>query len=431
MNNNNILVLGAQWGDEGKGKIVDWLMQRADVAIRFQGGNNAGHTLWLNGEKTILSLIPSGILNAQVVCVLAQGVVVSPEDLFAEITALEARGLNVRDRLKIAETCPILLPSHVALDRAREALSGALGTTKKGIGPCYEDKIARRGVRLADLRYPEYLAYTVVKLLKYHNFLLERYYGVEPLDPQSIVNTLQKRTPEILPLLTDIPLFLAQQQKNNRRLVFEGAQGAGLDIDHGNYPYVTSSNTTAGGAVTGSGFGLRHFDYVLGVCKVYATRVGAGPMPTELFGAQAAFLAERGGEVGSITGRVRRCGWLDLPALRRALILNNISALAVTKLDVFDVFEEINICTHYQCDDQLLEVAPGDTADFMRCQPLYTSLPGWQVSTLGVTCYDALPLQAKQYLRFISEQLKCPIDLISTGPERTQIITAANARIFL
>lgn len=420
--NKNALVLGIQWGDEGKGKIIDLLVQQAHTVIRFQGGNNAGHTLWVNGEKTVLRLIPSGILHPEVLCILANGVVIAPKSLFEEITALEARGIRVRNRLKIAETCALLLPSHVALDQAREAKLGALGTTKRGIGPCYEDKIARRGVRLADLRNEEYLLYTVTNLLDYHNFLLTEYYQVAPVDKNNVLAELKQLVPQIVPLLTDVPLLLASQQKNGQRLIFEGAQGTWLDIDHGNYPYVTSSNTTAGGAVTGTGFGLRQVDYILGVCKVYVTRVGEGPLPTELFDEQGRILAQRGHEVGSVTGRPRRCGWLDLPALRRALILNNISALALTKLDVLDDFDEINICTHYQLDDQLLDIAPGDTASFMRCQPLYTSLPGWKVSTFGLTEYDALPIQTKQYIGFINQQVQCPIDFISTGPERLHTI---------
>lgn len=422
MKNKNALVLGIQWGDEGKGKIIDLLMQQAHTVIRFQGGNNAGHTLWVNGEKTLLRLIPSGILHPEVNCILANGVVIAPESLLEEITALEARGISVRNRLKIAETCALLLPSHIALDQAREAKLGALGTTKRGIGPCYEDKIARRGVRLADLRHAEHLTYTVTNLLNYHNFLLTEYYHVAPVDEDKVLTELKQLVPQLLPLLADVPLLLAHQYKEGQRLIFEGAQGTWLDIDHGNYPYVTSSNTTAGGAVTGTGFGVRQFDYVLGVCKVYVTRVGAGHLPTELFDEQGKALAERGHEVGNVTGRPRRCGWLDLPALRRALILNSISALALTKLDVLDDFDEINICTHYQLDDQLLDIAPGDAASFMRCQPLYTSLPGWKTSTFGLTHYDALPIQTKQYIGFINQQLQCPIDFISTGPERSHTI---------
>lgn len=420
--NNHVLVLGIQWGDEGKGKITDLLMKQAHTVVRFQGGHNAGHTLWVNDEKTVLCLIPSGVLHKEVTCVLANGMAISPQALFQEIEALEQRGINVRARLKISDACALLLPSHVALDQAREDSGKALGTTKRGIGPCYEDKIARRGLRLADLRNLEFFTYNLIKLLKYHNFLLTEYYHAPPIDEEPMITDLTELAPQIVPMLTDVPLFLSQEQKNNRRLIFEGAQGAGLDIDHGSYPYVTSSTTTAGGAISGSGFGVQQMDYILGVCKVYVTRVGHGPFPTELLDERGLLLAERGGEFGAVTGRRRRCGWLDLPALRRALLLNNVSALALTKLDILDDFEEINICTHYHLDDQLIDVAPSDTQSLLRCQALYTSLTGWKTSTFGMTEYDALPIQTKEYISFINEQVQCPIDFISTGPEREHTI---------
>lgn len=420
--NNNVLILGIQWGDEGKGKITDLLMEHAHTVVRFQGGHNAGHTLWVDGEKTVLSLIPSGVLHKEVTCVLGNGMAISPQALFQEMETLEQRGIPVRTRLKISDACALLLPSHVALDQARENTGKALGTTKRGIGPCYEDKVARRGLRLADLHNIEFFTYNLIKLLKYHNFLLTRYYQAPPVDEASIIADLTQLAPQIIPMLTDVPLFLYQEQKNNRRLIFEGAQGTGLDIDHGSYPYVTSSTTTAGGAISGSGFGVQQIDYILGVCKVYVTRVGHGPFPTELLDERGLLLAERGGEFGAVTGRRRRCGWLDLPALRRALLLNNVSALALTKLDILDDFEEINICTHYHLDNQLIDVAPGDTQCLLRCQPLYTSLAGWKTSTFAVTEYAALPVQTKEYISFINEQLQCPIDFISTGPERKHTI---------
>jgi adenylosuccinate synthase len=420
--NKNALILGLQLGDEGKGKIIDILMEQAHTVVRFQGGNNAGHTLWVNGVKTVLRLVPSGILRPNVCCILANGMVIPPEALLEEITELEQRGIVVRARLKVSDACALLLPSHVALDQAREAGPGALGTTKLGIGPCYEDKVARRGLRLSHLREMDSLEPALKTLLRYHNFLLTEYYHTDPIDAAMVLDGLKQCAPHILPLLTDVPLLLNQQQKSNQRLVFEGAQGTWLDIDHGSYPYVTSSNTTAGGSITGSGVGLRESDYVLGVCKVYVTRVGQGPLPTELFNEQGKMLALRGHEYDSVTGRAKRCGWLDLPALRRALMLNNLSALALTKLDVLDEFDEIYICTHYQLDNQLLDIAPSDTASLMRCQPFYTSLPGWRSSTFGLTSYDALPIQAKQYIGFITQQLQYPIDIISTGPERRHTI---------
>lgn len=424
MSRKNTLILGCQWGDEGKGKIVDRLVEQANAVIRFQGGNNAGHTLWVNGEKTVLRLIPSGILRPQVACILGNGVVVPPAALFQEVTELEKRGVEVRTRLKISDACALLLPSHIALDQAREAKSGAnsIGTTKRGIGPCYEDKIARRGLRLGDLRDLVTLENKLRHLLQYHNFLLTQYYQAEAVDADAILQELKHYAEQIVPMLVDTPLLLEQYRQNHQRLIFEGAQGTLLDVDHGSYPYVTSSNTTAGGAVTGTGFGISNFDYVLGICKAYVTRVGAGPFPTELFDEHGKTLAERGHEFGSVTGRPRRCGWLDLPALRRALIINDVTALGLMKLDVLDTFTEIKVCTHYQLGDELLEIAPSDTASFARCEAVYTSLPGWQVSTYGLKHYEQLPLQAKQYIAFISEQLHRPIDLISTGPERDQTI---------
>ena len=420
----NVLILGCQWGDEGKGKIVDHLLGDADAVIRFQGGNNAGHTLWVNGEKTVLRLIPSGILREHVQCILGNGVVVSPDGLFEEIKNLESRGINVRSRLKISDACALLLPSHIALDEAREKKSGkkSIGTTKRGIGPCYEDKIARRGLRLGDLQYQDYFTDRLRDLLEYHNFLLTQYYDAKAISFDETLTALLAQRRDILPLLTDVPLLLQEYTQHHKRLVFEGAQGTLLDIDHGSYPYVTSSNTTSGGAVTGSGFGVRNFDYVLGICKAYTTRVGSGPFPTELNDENGKMLAERGHEFGSVTGRPRRCGWLDLPALRRALLLNNVSALGIMKCDVLDTFDEINICTHYRLNEEIFLIAPSDTQLFDLCEPVYETLPGWKSETLGIRQYEQLPMEAKHYIAFISEQVNCPVDLISTGPERDHTI---------
>jgi adenylosuccinate synthase len=419
-----MLILGCQWGDEGKGKIVDLLVEQADVVVRFQGGNNAGHTLWVNGEKTVLRLIPSGILHPKVECILGNGVVVSPEALFQEIEELEKRGLDVCSRLKISDACALLLPSHIALDHAREAASGvnSIGTTKRGIGPCYEDKIARRGLRLGDLRNFAQLEDRLSRLMQYHNFLLSHYYKAEPISEETTLKALRSFAEKITPMLCDVPQRLHEHKAANHQIIFEGAQGTMLDVDHGSYPYVTSSNTTAGGAITGTGFGVRQLDYVLGICKAYVTRVGAGPFPTELFDEHGKMLAERGHEFGSVTGRPRRCGWLDLPALRRALMINDVTALGIMKLDVLDDFDELKVCTHYEYAGETLEFAPSDPSIFAACTPVYKTLPGWKENTLGIQQYEQLPKRAKQYIAFISDQLKRPVDLISTGPERMHTI---------
>lgn len=418
----NVIVLGCQWGDEGKGKIIDLLMEEAAMVVRFQGGNNAGHTIVVNDQKTVLRLIPSGILRPHVHCLLGNGVVVEANALAEEIQQLEANGVEVRARLKISDVCPLLLSSHVALDVARESRGGAIGTTKRGIGPCYEDKIARRGLQLNDLRRLDVLRDKVMALVAYHNFLLTQYHQQAPVDGDAIYAKLCEHATWVLPLLTDGPAYLSEAIQRRDKILFEGAQGTLLDIDHGTYPYVTSSNTTAGGASTGSGVGPLAFDYVLGIAKAYTTRVGNGPFPTEQANEHGQELAERGHEFGSVTGRPRRCGWLDLPALRRALSLNSVSALGVMKLDVLDTFAEIHVCTHYQLDGQTHTMAPSDPHAFARCEPVYQILPGWQESTLGLKQYEQLPEQAKRYLAFISEQVDRPLDLISTGPERQQTI---------
>ena len=422
MMRRNVIVLGCQWGDEGKGKIIDLLMEEASAVIRFQGGNNAGHTIVVNDHKTVLRLIPSGMLRPHVTCLLGNGVVVEPSALSTEISQLEASSLEVRSRLKISDACPLLLPSHLLLDAARESQANAIGTTKRGIGPCYEDKIARRGLKLSDLRDLVSLKTKLDNLLEYHNFLLTERFKQAPIDSEQIYHALCEQAAWIIPLLADVPLLLNNMIANRDKILFEGAQGSLLDIDHGTYPYVTSSNTTAGGACTGTGVGPRHFDYVLGITKAYVTRVGNGPFPTEQDNTAGAELAERGHEFGSVTGRPRRCGWLDLPALRRALMINSVSAIGVMKIDVLDTFKEILVCTHYRLDEQLLTIAPSDPHDFARCVPVYETLPGWQESTLGLKQYEQLPDAAKRYLAFISEQVELPLDLISTGPERLQTI---------
>lgn len=422
MTRRNVIVLGCQWGDEGKGKIIDLLMEEANAVIRFQGGNNAGHTIVVNDHKTVLRLIPSGMLRPQVTCLLGNGVVVEPSALAQEIHALEASGLEVKSRLKISDACPLLLPSHLLLDSARETGNNPIGTTKRGIGPCYEDKVARRGLKLSDLRDLASLKLKLQVLLEYHNFLLTQLYRQPAIDVNTVYDALCEQATWILPLLADVPLLLNQMIKERDKILFEGAQGTLLDIDHGTYPYVTSSNTTAGGASTGTGVGPLAFDYVLGITKAYVTRVGNGPFPTEQDNEYGAELAERGHEFGSVTGRPRRCGWLDLPALRRALLLNSASSIGVMKIDVLDTFKEILVCTHYRLDDAILSIAPSDPHDFERCVPIYQTLPGWQESTLGLKQYEHLPDHAKRYLAFISEQVELPLDLVSTGPERLQTI---------
>lgn len=417
----NVIVLGCQWGDEGKGKIIDLLMEEANAVVRFQGGNNAGHTIVVNDQKTVLRLIPSGMLRPHVQCFLGNGVVVEPKALLDEIQALEQAGFEVRSRLKISDACPLLLPSHLWLDGARENRANAIGTTKRGIGPCYEDKIARRGLKLSDVRHLDRLKDKLAVVLDYHRFLLTQYYQ-QTFDFSAIYEPLCEQAAWLAPLLTDVPLALASMNTERQKILFEGAQGTLLDIDHGTYPYVTSSNTTAGGACTGSGVGPLAFDYVLGITKAYTTRVGNGPFPTEQSNESGAMLAERGHEFGSVTGRARRCGWLDLPALRRALILNSVSAIGIMKIDVLDTFKEIPVCTHYLLDGESLTIAPSDPEDFQRCEPVYQILAGWQENTLGIKQYEQLPDQAKRYLAFISEQVERPLDLISTGPERSQTI---------
>jgi adenylosuccinate synthase len=408
--NKNIIVLGSQWGDEGKGKIVDMLVENAAAVIRFQGGHNAGHTLVINGQKTVLRLIPSGILNPHVQCLIGNGVVVSPSALMTEITELEKKGIDVRSRLRISEACPLVLPIHVALDAAREKKQ-AIGTTGRGIGPTYEDKIARRGIRMGDLLHPEQFATKLATILDYHNFVLKNYYHAETMDYQQMLDETLAYAQILRPLIADIPELLFNYRQQGANLVFEGAQGTCLDIDHGTYPYVTSSNTTAGGAATGSGFGLLYFDFILGIAKAYTTRVGAGPFPTELFDDTGKHLAERGNEFGSVTGRPRRCGWFDAVALKRSIKINSISALGITKLDVLDGLKTLRICVDYRVDGQGTEPVP-----------VYEELPGWTESTYGIKKLEELPSAARAYLNRIEALLETPIHIISTGPDREETI---------
>jgi len=420
----NVVVIGAQWGDEGKGKIVDWLTDRAQGVVRFQGGHNAGHTLVIGGRKTVLHLIPSGILRAKVACYIGNGVVVSPRALVEEISILEAAGVKVRKRLKISEACPLILPHHQALDLARESAKGdfKIGTTGRGIGPAYEDKVARRAIRLQDLFHPERFARKLKELLDFHNFVLVNYLRAKPVDYQKTVDDALAAAAEIKPMVADVPRLLYAAQAAGNNLLFEGAQGALLDIDHGTYPYVTSSNCVAGAAAAGAGIGPQHLHYVLGVTKAYATRVGSGPFPTELDDDTGRRLASRGNEFGATTGRPRRCGWFDAVALKRSVQLNGISGLGVTKLDVLDGMDSVRLAVGYRVNNARTDILPAGADALEGCEPIYEELPGWKESTVGITRYAALPKAARNYLKRVERILDVPIDLISTGPERAQTI---------
>jgi adenylosuccinate synthase len=419
-----VIVIGTQWGDEGKGKVVDLLTERASAVARFQGGHNAGHTLVINGQKHILSLIPSGIMREGTRCLIGNGVVLSLEALLKESQTLIERGVPVFERLRISPSCPLILPSHIQLDKAREQARGAnaIGTTGRGIGPAYEDKAARRALRVADLFYRERFAAKLGEVLDFHNFVLTHYFRQAPVDFQSTLDALLAQGEKIKPLVIDVTRELANLRASDANVLFEGAQGAMLDVDHGTYPFVTSSNTTAGGAATGTGLGPRAFDYVLGIVKAYATRVGAGPFPTELFDAAGEHLSRVGHEFGSVTGRARRCGWFDAVALRRSVIHSSVSGLCVTKLDVLDGLETIRICTGYRHGSQLLAEPPLFVDDFAELEPVYEDLPGWQESTVGLTQYEQLPATARAYLDRLQALVGVPVDIISTGPDRDETI---------
>ena len=427
----NVVVVGTQWGDEGKGKVVDWLTDHAQGVVRFQGGHNAGHTLVINGRKTALQLIPSGIMRDGVACYIGNGVVVDPAHLLSEIERLEAIGLEVRSRLFISESCPLILPFHVEVDRAREALressgSGKIGTTGKGIGPAYEDKVARRALRIQDLKHPQRFARKLAELLALHNVALSGYLGSKTLEFQPIFDQAMDVADQLSPMFADVGYALHQSNLRGDRLLFEGAQGTLLDIDHGTYPYVTSSNCVAGNAAAGAGVGPQMLHYRLGITKAYTTRVGAGPFPTELpidqAGTVGHHLSTVGQERGTVTGRARRCGWLDAAALRRAMIINGISGLCITKLDVLDGLQEVLVCTGYRLDGRTLDILPLDADDITRCEPVYEAFQGWAETTAGVTHWDDLPARARQYLMRVQELIGVPIDMVSTGPDREHTI---------
>ncbi len=420
----NIVVIGTQWGDEGKGKIVDWLAESAHGVVRFQGGHNAGHTLWVNGKKTILRLIPSGIMHPSVTCYIGNGVVLSPEALLKEISELEAAGLDVRSRLKISEACPLILPYHVALDQAREARRGdaKIGTTGRGIGPAYEDKVARRALRVQDLFDPVGFRAKVEEVLDLHNFVLTQYLGAQAVSIDEVVDQAMALAPAIAPMVADVSSALFAVQQAGKNLLFEGAQGALLDVDHGTYPYVTSSNCIAGAAAAGAGVGPQTLNYVLGITKAYATRVGSGPFPTELLDETGARLASVGKEFGSVTGRPRRCGWFDGAALKRSVRLNGISGLCITKLDVLDGLPVLKMGVGYELDGKTIDVLPYGAAAVARAKPILEEMPGWIESTVGVTQFDKLPANAQRYLTRMSEVCGVPIDMVSTGPDRNETI---------
>ena len=420
----SVVVLGTQWGDEGKGKIVDLLTDQASVAVRFQGGHNAGHTLVINGEKTVLHLLPSGILRESVMCVIGNGVVLSLDALVKEITALEDKQIFVRDRLRISGACPLILPSHIALDQARELKKGEgkIGTTGRGIGPAYEDKVGRRGIRLAETLNEERFAEKLKELTEYHNFMLENYYGVEPVDFEETLVGQLALARNLRPLIDDTIELLHSRRKAGADILFEGAQGSLLDIDHGTYPFVTSSNTTAGGTATGSGYGPLYLDYVLGITKAYTTRVGSGPFPTELFDEVGAHLASVGHEKGATTGRDRRCGWFDAAAVRFAVRINSVSGICLTKLDVLDGLKTIRVCVGYKGQGDSASGSLMDIDSYKALEPIYEDLPGWTESTVGAKSLDELPENARAYIRYIEAAIEVPVDIISTGPDRKETI---------
>ncbi len=421
----NVVILGTQWGDEGKGKIVDLLTDQAAVVARFQGGHNAGHTLVIDGEKTVLHLIPSGILRENVSCLIGNGVVLAPDALIKEMDQLEAKGIPVKERLRLSLACPLILPYHVALDKARELAKGdeKIGTTGRGIGPAYEDKVSRRGLRLGDLLDPASFAVKLKEIMEYHNFVLENFYKVPAVDYQQTLDETLEMAKIILPLAIDVTDELHNCRKAGKNIMFEGAQGSLLDIDHGTYPFVTSSNTTAGGTATGSGFGPMYLDYILGITKAYTTRVGSGPFPTELFDDNGKHLAKQGHEFGATTGRPRRCGWFDAVGLRHAIQINSVSGICLTKLDVLDGLESIKVCVAYQTKaGKALTRPPLDGRGYEDLEPIYETLPGWTESTLGAQTLEELPENARNYIKYIEAQIEAPVDIISTGPDRVETI---------
>ncbi len=428
----NVVIIGTQWGDEGKGKVVDLITDKVASVVRFQGGHNAGHTLVINGKTTVLHLIPSGILRNHVKCLIAHGVVLSMSALLKEMTELEATDIDVTERLKISPGCPLILPYHVALDNAREVKRGkaAIGTTGNGIGPAYEDKVARRGLRAGDLLNPALFALKLKEVMEYHNFSLTRYYNADPVDYQTTLDEALSQAEKIKHMIIDVTEQIHQHIANSENILFEGAQGALLDIDQGTYPFVTSSNTTSGGAVTGSGVGVTDIDYVLGIVKAYTTRVGGGPFPTELIYDVALDKGDKigkvlgiaGHEFGATTGRQRRCGWLDMVTLKRSFNLNAVTGICLTKLDVMDALETIKICIAYEIDGVETTTPPFSAEGYTKAKPIYIEMPGWKTSTIGTDSFDSLPINAQSYIRKIEQLANLPVDILSTGPDRAQTL---------
>jgi adenylosuccinate synthase len=427
----NVVVVGTQWGDEGKGKIVDWMTDHAEGVVRFQGGHNAGHTLVINGRKTALQLVPSGVMREGVACYIGNGVVVDPAHLLSEIARIEALGIDVRSRLFLSESCPLILPFHVEVDKAREmrregTAAGKIGTTGKGIGPAYEDKVARRALRVQDLKHPARLEAKLRELLELHNAELVHVLGGKPLDVQPMLDDTLRAAEQLKPLMADVGYKLFNAHQAGQNLLFEGAQGTLLDIDHGTYPFVTSSNCVAGNAAAGSGIGPGLLHYVLGITKAYTTRVGGGPFPTELdidtTSTVGHHLSTVGQERGTVTGRARRCGWLDAAALKRSMIINGVSGLCITKLDVLDGLPEIKICVGYKLGGRMLDVLPLDADEITACEPVYETLPGWSETTAGLTNWEQLPANARRYLERMQALIGAPIDMVSTGPDRVHTV---------
>jgi len=420
----NVVVIGTQWGDEGKGKVVDWLTDHAQGVVRFQGGHNAGHTLVIAGRKTVLHLVPAGVLRSNVTCYIGNGVVLSPQALMDEIQDLESAGVDVRSRLRISGLCPLILPYHAAIDIAREARKGAgkIGTTGRGIGPAYEDKVARRAIRLQDLLIPERFTEKLRELLDFHNFVLTKYLGAEAVDFALTRDQALALRERLEPLVADVPRALYEANKAGLNLLFEGAQGSLLDVDHGTYPFVTSSNCVAGAAAAGAGVGPSLLHYVLGITKAYTTRVGGGPFPTELEDSTGELLRAKGNEYGATTGRPRRCGWLDAAALKRSIQINGVSGFCVTKLDVLDGMDEVKVCVGYKIDGVFTDLLPAGAEDTARCQPVYEAMPGWKDTTVGISNYEGLPANARAYLERIEAICGVPVDMISTGADREETI---------
>ncbi len=422
----NVVVIGTQWGDEGKGKVVDWLTDHSQGVVRFQGGHNAGHTLVIGGQKTALQLIPSGIMRAGVACYIGNGVVLSVPDLLREIDKLQASGVEVVSRLKVSEACPVILPYHTALDAAREAARGAakIGTTGKGIGPAYEDKVARRAVRVADLLNEKRFEEKLRENLDYHNYVLVNYLKAEAVDFQKTFDEAMALVPRLRPMVTDVSSALYAAHKAGANLLFEGAQGSLLDVDHGTYPFVTSSNCVAGNAAAGSGVGPNMLHYVLGITKAYTTRVGSGPFPSELptDAGIGKHLASVGHEFGTVTGRARRCGWFDAALLRRSVQINGVSGMCLTKLDVLDGLDTLKLCTGYRLNGQVVDIFPVGAEEAAACEPIYEEMPGWATPTVGAKSMDALPEAARNYIKRIEELVGVPVDMVSTGPDREETI---------